>query len=594
VTRILNWALLGLLLLALLVGVATFDRSTWPSVVGDEATYLMAAESLVWDLDLTYDKGDFDRFVQHWGVQPEGLILQSHDGGMTLSYGKPFYYPIYLAPFVRLSPTRGPGIANVLLLALAAVAAARTLSRKLGDAAPSWVAVFVFASVTFANVFWVHADLFLMCLVTIALALAYAGGPPDRQRLTEIYSDVEGEDPGRFALRCLVVGGLLAVVILSRPFYASLLLPAALAVPRGRRGAGIAALLGGTLFVGLLLVGLNFWTYGEWTSYGGQRLGFYSYTGFPAVDIPAEQWPRLVAERGSGSWTAPDKRTPYDFEPRLTAYNLLYFLAGRNVGVLPYYLPVLLGLFAFRHERGRFSLLLAVALAMACFFYIRPFNFYGGGAALGNRYFLPLYPAFWFLAVRPRHPLLPLAVAALAGLALSPLWTEPRAFPRTEDGGYRHVSPLVRRTLPYETTQDHLKPSGQEDVIHHGLWIKPLGPEVGTAAGGDWLTAIRGATAELLIGSPRPLTGLELTFAPPGVTRLEVHGAAVDETLFAPSGLTTFDLTLGQPRARHRMWWTKDDVYLYRLGFDLPPSALNPQEKLRFRLRPEVGGEILP
>ena len=43
-----SWLALAALLAATLVGAATFDRRSWPGVVGDEATYLMAAESLAW------------------------------------------------------------------------------------------------------------------------------------------------------------------------------------------------------------------------------------------------------------------------------------------------------------------------------------------------------------------------------------------------------------------------------------------------------------------------------------------------------------------------------------------------------------------
>src|ERR1700712_3801752 len=174
--RIGSWAVLGLLLAATLAGSLTFDRRSWPGLVGDEATYLMQAQSLAWDFDLRYSRHDCDRFVAQWGPPPDGLILQSGDGGRTLVYAKPASYALWIAPFLRLSPLRGAAIANALLLALAAVLSARVLERRLGPAAPLAVAVAIYASVTFAYVFWAHSDLFLMCLTAIALALAY-GGP---------------------------------------------------------------------------------------------------------------------------------------------------------------------------------------------------------------------------------------------------------------------------------------------------------------------------------------------------------------------------------------------------------------------------------
>ncbi|HEY3491772.1 MAG TPA: hypothetical protein VGK43_02400, partial [Solirubrobacterales bacterium] len=88
----LAWAVLGLLLAATLAAAATLDRRTWPAFVGDEATYLMEAQSLAWDFDLRYGKEDYDRFLAQWGRAPEGLILQSSDEGRTLVYGKPAAY----------------------------------------------------------------------------------------------------------------------------------------------------------------------------------------------------------------------------------------------------------------------------------------------------------------------------------------------------------------------------------------------------------------------------------------------------------------------------------------------------------------------
>lgn len=593
--RILSWALLGGLLLLLLAGVVVTDRRDWPVLVGDEAAYLMAADSLIHDLDLEYGPRDYQRFVETWNRKPEGLILQSGSGGRKLVYGKPFFYSAYVAPFLWLAPVKGAFLANWLLLALAAVLTAHTLSRRLGDAAPLWTAVFVFASVTWAYVFWAHADLFLLCLTAIAYSLAYAGGPVRREQLQDMYQAPEIEEPGRFALRWIAVGGLLATVALFRPFYAPLLLPAALAVPARRRGAGIAALAGGLVLASGLLLLVNTQVYDGWTSYGGERLGFYSSTGFPDVDFPREAWSEQVARRGSGSWTDPAKRTPYRFEPRLTAYNLLYLTVGRDVGILPYFLPVVLGLAAFSNLRGRWSLLLAAALGVACFLYVRPFNFYGGGAALGNRYFLPLYPAFWFLAARWRSLALPFLVTAASGLFLYPLWMAPTAFPRTEDGADRHVGEIARQYLPYETTQDHLKPSGRDDFAQNGLWIKPLGPEVRAAEGGVWITARRGARAELLVGTPFPLDGLEVELEPPGLSRLDVDGGTVLETLFAPSGRTVFDVELRSPVARHRMWWDRERIYnLYRLSFDVPPETASATGPVRFRLRPFDPGQILP
>ncbi len=568
-TRWSSWATLLLLLVLNLVAAAFFGRGAWPGFVGDEATYLMQGQSLAWDLDIRYSKADYDRFLAQWQTPPEGLILQSSDGGKTLTYGKPLAYSAYLAPFLRAAPRRGAAIANALLLALAAVAATLTLERRVGPAAALFVAAFVFASVTFAHVFWIHSDLFLMCLVALAYALAW-GGRQHRVELTEIYEDVRSQGRAAFLGRWALAGALLAVVVVARPVYAPLLLPVAFAVPAARRAQGLAALVvaAGAVAVGLSLADLA--TRGTWTSYGAERHGYYSYTGFPEVQLGAAEWQKAAQVRGA-SWLTP-QTFEVGFEARQSAWNVLYVFAGRHVGVLPYFLPLLLGFAAYRPGEGRRVLVLAALLTVAIFLYFKATNFYGGGGSLANRYFLPVYPAFWFLAARRISPWAPAATALLASLYLVPTWTGPWRFPLTEEGGYRHVSAFAARWLPYETTQSHLKPSGGEDVSQGGLWIKPLTPGAKAQAGGTRLGLAAGATAELLVGAPRPIERVFVAFHQPAPAKLEVRGGTFGRTAFSPGGGTVFEIELGGERASHRMWWTNEPYHLYQLTLAIPPG----------------------
>lgn len=543
------WALLGLLLLALLAAAATLDRRDWPAFVGDEATYLLEAQSLAWDLDLQYTRADYDRFVEQWGRKPEGMILQSADGGKTLVYGKPAVYPLYLAPFLRISPTRGASIANALALALAAGMAAWALQRRIGSVAPLWVAAWIFASVTFAYVFWIHSDLFLMCLTAIALSLVYGG-----------------------TRRWVLVGILLSIVILSRPLYAGLLLPAALAVPREDRKRAAVLLAAGTLGLAALATAANLAVRGTWTSYGGDRQSFYEAIGFPGID--ARPWGEQIEERGTHGWVK-EETLQIGFDARQTAWNVLYYLAGRDVGLLPYFLPFVLGFLAFRPGEGRWALILAVAAAAAALFWLRPFNFYGGGGAMANRYFLPLYPALWFLAAKPVRPLrgalAALGVTALAAPFLLPLWSAPRAFPLNSEEGYRYVSPAAVRWLPYETTLSHLKPSGHEDFLHHGLWVKLLTPSLAPDANGARIALAPGQPGELLVGSEQPLAGLRIRLPPRGPDGLEVSGAKPIQAIRREDGGVTLRF-LPRLRAHHRMWWMKD-FYLYEIGIGERPDG---------------------
>jgi hypothetical protein len=242
------------------------------------------------------------------------------------------------------------------------------------------------------------------------------------------------------------------------------------------------------------------------------------------------------------------------------------------VGILPYFLPFLLGLAAFRRGEGRGALILAALATMACFLLTRPFNFYGGGGAIANRYFLPVYPAFWFAAGRPARAWWGLLAAALAAPFLLALWREPRAFFLDESNGYRYVTSAARRLLPFETTQSHLKPSGGEDVVQNGLWIKPLATSLRPEAGGTLLRLGPAGRGELLVGSSRPLPGLRMIVDPPAPPGIGVSGAAVRASHPRPRGGSVLLLRLQGPRAVHRMWWSENEnpVYLYQLRLDAP------------------------
>jgi len=380
--------------------------------------------------------------------------------------------------------------------------------------------------------------------------------------------------PGRVFLRFFLAGALLAVAGAFRPFYLALLLPAALAAFwEERRRPALLGLVAGALAVLLVAALGQLASGGSWSGYGGERGGFYPRTGYPEVDFPASQWSSVLRQWGNTSWLQEGGVDP-SWDPKLMAWNSLYFLAGRNVGVLPYFLPLLAGLLALGRDRGRWALPLAVGVAALGFLVLRPFNFYGGGGAIANRYFLPLYPAFWFLAGRPLSARWTVPVVALSGVFLYPLWLHPTAFPVGEDGRYRHVGAVAERLLPYETTQSHI-PGGQ-DFAANGLWIKLLSHNLYRVEGTEELRLVGGTRGEVLVGSPEPLQALHLRFSVEAPTHLEVGGRDLRPTVFHPDGGITFEVPLPHARAVHPMWWTWNDYYLYDLDFRLPGALAAP------------------
>lgn len=558
--RPLTWGFLVLCLGTLIVLAARTDRDDWPSLVGDEAAYLMGAESLAWDLDFRYSNRDLVRFASRRGA-PDGLILQSPDQGATLYYGKPPVYPLAIAPFIRLAPERGFAVGNAVYLALACLLAAWALTPLLGGNAPFFVAVFAFGSLTFAHAFWAHSDLFQMSMVAAGLSLIlrsrFAEGAGGRVRLG---GHLAPRSPWRRTPAFLPGLGtvLLALVVLTRPFYLPILLIPFVAADsrRERTTAVLAALL--TL---LVFVGWNRIERDTWSSYSGDRRAAYGYNGFPTSgadgdvatlgSLPTREattwWSQTEKGTGGDSWVR-NGLFPFPFQLRQTLWNIDYLFAGRHVGLVPYFLPFVLGLLAFRSDRISWATVLAICAVLGLFLIARPFNFWGGGGSLGNRYFLPIYPLFWFLVRRPISWGWAAAVVVLAAPFLWPTWTAPGQFWRAPTGEYSHVSTAATRWLPYETTQNQLKPSNREDFrleVGGGdtIWVKPLSPRVTSPDSGATMRVLPGdGTTEVLVATETPQRSF----------RIEVDGE--------PPRVARFR----RATARHRMWWSFDALYLYR------------------------------
>ncbi len=546
----LTWqrALLWTLVLALVLAAAVFDPGDWPYTVGDEGVYSMQAQSLAFDFDRRYEASDYRRYLETTGKVPDPLILQSTDGGGTLVYAKPVFYSLFLSPFVRLAPERGPIVANLFLLILAALLLECLLLQRVGADGPLVAAFLLFFSVTFGHVFWVHADLFY--LVATALGLC----------CLDPWFEGRRPPPGR-----LVAGGaLLATAGAGRPFYlavlAAVLLAAAPSLRQawGRRASAIV--LGGAL---VLLAG-SAWFHaasgGAWSPYVGARQGFSSATGYPDIDFEREEWQELLAVRGDASWVREGFLLP-SFDAALLGHNVVYALLGRSIGIVPYFLPLVLACACLRPGSRRRWLLAGVALGLLAFLIKSPYNFYGGAGAIANRWFLPFYPVCWFLVERPPPRRWLVASSVMAALFVAPLWWSAASFPVEIDADtgarrLRYVSPAAKRLLPLETSQIHLT-SAPRDVQHGDLRVRLIGSGV-RPHGDDGIRYRPGADGELLIGSPVPLAGLTVELVPVAMG----VGEAVSFVVERPRRV-----------ALHRYWYGAIPLNYYRLELPEIPEG---------------------
>lgn len=505
-----GWAVLLALLAALLIATLVGDRAARAPESGDEPTWALQAASLAWDFDLRYSDADYRRYREQWGARPPGVDLESRDGGRTQIYGRPFLHALVAAPFVRAMPHRGLRVANALLLAAAALLAARISQQPLR------VAVFVFASATFSYVFLATADVFMVAVTAAGLALAYggdgAGGLP---------STYQGSRPWSWRAfgRWLAVGALLAIPGAHRLLYLLLLLPPLSAALAARSRAGLAGLLAGASG---LLAGAS--------------------------------W--IHAAAGGDPLLAPG--LALETNPGLLLWNAAYFLVGRHVGLLVCFLPVLLALPAARGAGGRGALLAAAGLAALGFLVTRPYDFAALGAGEGNRLFLPLYAALWFLPVGKPRSAWPLGIALLAAPLLLPL---PAA-----------AAERLRAWLPYETTQRELPGAW---VSQGDLRIKPASPSAWRAPTGRGFRIVGEAAGELVLASPGPLATVAMVFDRNAPTRLVAQGRELRPRMLGADGSVTFEVPLGSARV-HPMWWSGGSSHLYTLGFRLPGAPARP------------------
>lgn len=569
------WALLAALLTANLVGAVTFRPAPDRPLPGDGATHVLQAASLAEDFDLRWSREDHDRFAAQRGRPPGAVVLRSPDRGERIAYAVPVPWAVAAAPFVRIAPVRGPAVANALFLALAAVAAATTLERRLGPTAPLWVAAFVFASVAFVYTFRPTPELLAAALVAVAFALAYRGEGRPARRFTEIYAGtLPGEEAARAPVRWIAVGALLGTAATLHPFYLALLLPLGLAVPSGRRRSGVAVLLLSAALALAAWGGLQAVAGGSPVPWDRSGRLFTPETGFPAVNVPVALWP---AEEPEIAWLPggpPEASWEGRDSLRLWAWDVLFLAAGRHLGVLPYFLPLLLGFGAYQGVRGRGALPVAVGLALAAIVVVRPFGLAGSAEAVAAAFFLPLYPALWFTAARPARSAWVVLVAILAAPWLYPAWLAPRT---TAQEGLR-PSPVARLALPLETSQTELP--GVTDLHHGSLWLRlpsdGVDP-VGEGPGGT-LRFETGRRTELWIGSTVELPALRLEL--PGTdarsgssavpTRIETEGAELLRTVLSPDGGALFVLDPGEPDRSHAVAWSTGPYAFYRLEITFP------------------------
>ena len=570
------------LVAALSGAVLTIDlpKLTRHTFWSDGATYYSMALSLVRDGDLRYEARDLLRVRREFGAGPEGVFLKRSSGGLAFTpesgfpwlsripedspriyFAKAFAYPVAAAPFVSLAGLNGLLLFNVLCLGAALWLGYSELQRRmLPAAALALVGALFLGGVTPVYVLWLQPEMFNLALVTAGL-VAWSRDRP------------------------LLSAMLLGVATYSKPTNALLALPLGVAPLLVRdsgafvRGLGQCACRAAVVVLTAgALYGLNAVVTGELNYQGGERKTFYGR--FP--------FEHDVTFGNSGTWMTSEHVGPLvegehdDLETRASGpalqalelreafrANLGYFWYGRYAGALLHFFPVALAVLAFplwgpRDAKG-FLALAAFLLSYIVYIWFIPANWYGGGGAVGNRYFLSLVPLALWLVPRGREWLTAsaglLAAAALsAPILISPL------FHSLHPGRHGMREPFPR--FPAELTMindlsfnvDHWRkkvPFGDHGDVGKNWPADPKAfslyfPDDG-AHGKEVLDGVEGVRlehgqrAELLLRSFEPIQSIEVRAAPgaPSDTLAVCAGAACGALALDPAKPVTLRLEPG-------------------------------------------------
>jgi hypothetical protein len=552
----------------------------------DESAYYLMALSLAHDGDLRVEVKDIDRLFQEFPFQPvNNLILMSRDGWRTVSFGKPYIYSLFAAPFAGLFGAGGLLFFNMLLTVAMVWMGALYLRRFNDDAtAALFSAGFFLLSAGFAYVLWLQPEVFNMASVAACL---FFGLPRE---------DLETRGRRDLGLAGLS-GAVLALSVYNKPMLAAIGLVPLLALARRRLWKDAGIWIAGAVVAMAAIAGLSLALTGTPTSYlypGGQRGGFtvcepgkMPVEPAKAAVSPAAPSPKPAGKTGAGAAAAAAESPTGNsmtwlFRKPDTSWsefsdNVLYFLFGRHTGLL-LYLPfavlcVLLFLLHARRSPERWLLLGSMGAIALFFLLLIAWNWQGGGGFVGNRYFVNVYPGFLFLVTRIRPRAITAAGYALAGLFLTPVLFTPFGDPGPEPTLQAHVRNAPFRFFPLELTlrnvpgYNRIPLGGDLRLVGRRDNFLPRGEEF-------WVRGADPVELYLIAGHPLDAAVFQVrSFAPRN--RIEVEMGRTEKTLDVKgTDPQRVELAPGRPT---RVWKLKTGtLWAYRMEIETRTGRIRP------------------
>lgn len=356
----------------------------------DEGSYFAITQSLAFDLDLKYNRRDIIRIYERFERGPEGLFLKKNSNG-ELSYAKSFAYPLFAAPFFRLFDVQGLFLFNGLMLFLSILMGYLLLKQfHPPNRSFAFSVIFILASVVPLYMSWLTADLFNFFFIFAGLFFFFYEFKNPRWFYlsafffaTAVFSKVTPVVP---------IGILYLILLYKKEWKRFFIL------------TGISVLVCSGFFI------FNYLQTGDINYMGGERRSFYQQFPFEKPGYGFSHGHKMSTD---------DYWERFYFTPRIAATNLFYYFFGRFTGMFIYFFPAFFLLILFFFQRkiiDDWIILIAIFLSILVFTLLAPDNYFGGSGSVGNRYFLIIFPFFFFLGFRQRVfklSLLPVVVALI-------------------------------------------------------------------------------------------------------------------------------------------------------------------------------------
>ena len=517
-------------------------RTTY-GLKSDEATYVAMALSVAHDGDLVFQQRDLARFWPLYEGGPEGIFLKRGKGPEDrLYFGKSFIYPLVAAPFVRLAGLNGLLFLNILLLAGLFVCLYLYAAARMATHGALLLSTgFLGASITPLFAVWMMPETFNLALVGFGYFFwLYKEVRPRHDGASVVPRDGQTTD--------IVAAVLLGLATFSKPSNLVLILPLiALAWWRGQLGRGLTI---GIVF-GLVVAagfGANGLISGELNYQGGERKTFYGQYPFQSDEATFDTLGISVTTES------------LEFEGwRHLGRNTAYFLVGRHFGLVPYYFPavvVVVWALVRRRELEAWHALIAgaVTLTAITLLLLLPNTWSGGGGPPGNRYFLSIYPALFFLIPRARS-ILPGVIMWIGGalfvaqILVDPFVAAKRPWQNTQRGLFRSlpVELTMINDLPVQLDQgrSRIRYGDQPQLLLYYLDDNAWRPE----EPGIWVAG--NARADIVVRTNPPVAGLDVSLRSPIANAATVTlDGATHQVELAPNEVMTLRVPIEGVYAR--------------------------------------------